>query len=98
MAQSIKTKKKLANNKIIIQCLLLKCCLKNNGWRWEPLIAQVPAGKSKAEPPLHVSLQLSKIIKKNNHVPYNLRCWKCCPPSSKHFWHLFGKCAFTQTN
>ena len=48
--------------------------------------------------PLHRGLQLSKITKKNNHVPYNMRSWKCCPPSSTHFWHLFRKCAFTRIN
>ena len=31
-------------------------------------------------------------------VPYNMRCWKCCPPSSTHFWRLFRKYAFTQIN
>ena len=39
--------------------------------RW----AQVLAGKLEAIPPLHGGLQLSKITKKNNHVPYNMRCW-----------------------
>ena len=83
-----------------IQCLPLKCCPQHSGRRWQPLIAQILAGKLKAIPPLHGSLQLSKITKKNNHVsvPYNMRCWKCCPPSSTHFWHLFRKCAFTQIN
>ena len=60
------------------------------------LIAQIPAGKSKTIPPLHGGLQLSKIAKKNNHVPYNMRCWKCCLPSSTHFWHLVRKSAFTR--
>ena len=41
---------------------------------------------------------MSKITKKNNHVPYNMRCWKCCPPSSKHCWHLFGICEYTRIN
>ena len=27
-----------------------------------------------------------------------MRCWKCCPASSIHFWHLFRKYAFTQIN
>ena len=84
---------------LIIQCLSLKCRPQHGGWQWQLLIAQVPAGKSKAVPPLHRGLQLSKITKKNNHVvPYNMRCWKCCPPSSTHFWHLFRKCAFTRIN
>ena len=37
--------------------------------------------------PLHGGLRLSKITKRNNHVPYNMRC---CSPSSIHFWHLLG--------
>ena len=64
---------------------------------WQPLIAQVLAGKSKAIPLLRGSLQLSKITKKNNHMPYNMRCWKWVSFST-HFWHLFRKCAFTQIN
>ena len=78
-----------------IQCFSLKCPSQHIGW--QPLIAQVPAGKLKATPPLHGGLQLSKISKKNNHVLYNMRCWKC-PPSSTHFWHLFRKCSFTWIN
>ena len=46
-----------------IQCLSLKCHQQHGGWRWQPLISQVPAGKSKAIPPLHGGLQLSKITK-----------------------------------
>ena len=80
-----------------VQCLSHKCHLQNGSWRWQPLIAQVPAGKSKAILPLHVGSQLSKFTKKNNHVPYNMK-WKCCPPSSIQFWHLFRKCAFTRIN
>ena len=71
------------------QCLLLKCRPQYGSWRWQPLIAQIPAGKLKAIPPLHGSVQLSKITNKNNPVPYNMRCWKC-PPSSTHFWQLLG--------
>ena len=41
-------------------------------------------------------VKLQREIK--NHAPYNMRCWKCCPPSSTHFWHLFRKCAFTWIN
>ena len=41
---------------------------------------------------------LSKITKKNNHEPYNMRCWKCCPPLSTYFWYHFKKCAFTRIN
>ena len=78
-----------------VQSFLLKCRLQHSSQWWQPLIAQVPAGKLKATPPWHGGLQLSKITKKNNHVPYNMRCWKCCPPSSTHFWHLFRKRAFT---
>ena len=83
---------------LILQCLSLKCCPQHGAWRWQPLIAQIPAGKSKATLPLHDGLQFSRITKKNNHIPCNMRCWKCCPPSSTHFWHLFRKCAFTQIN
>ena len=54
---------------LCIQCLSLKYRPQHGGWRWEPLIAQVPACKSKAIPPLHGGLKLSKITKKNNHVP-----------------------------
>ena len=61
----------------------------HGGWQWHPLIDQVPAGKSKTIPPLHGGLQLSKITKKNSHIPYNIR-WKCFPPSFKHFWHILG--------
>ena len=82
---------------LYVQSLLLKCRTQHSGWRWHPLVAQVPAGKSNAIPPLHGSLQLSKITKKNNHVPYNMRCWER-PSSSTHFWHLFRKCAFTCIN
>ena len=81
-----------------VQCFLLKCCPKHDSWQGQPLIAQVLAGKSKAIPPLHGGLQLRKITNKNNHVPYNMRCWKCCPPSSTHFWHPFRKYAFTWIN
>ena len=81
---------------LIVQCLSLKCRPQHGGWQWQPLIAQVPAGKSKAMLPLHGGLQLSKITKKNNHIPYSMRCWKCCPPSSTHFWQLFRKCSFTR--
>ena len=62
---------------LYIQCFPLKCLPQHGGWRGQPLIAQVATGKSKAIPQLHGSLQLSKITKKNNHVPYNVRCWKC---------------------
>ena len=58
----------------IIQCVSLKCRPQYGGQRWQLLTAQVPAGKSKAIPPLHGGLKLSKITKKNNHVPYNMRC------------------------
>ena len=59
----------------------------------------VLADKSKAIPPLHGGLQLSKITKKNDHVPYNMRCWKCCPSSSTHFWHLLQEmCIYTQNS
>ena len=75
-------------NTVGIQCLSLKCRSQHCGWRWQPQIAQLPAGKSKAIPPLHGGLQLSKIIKKNNHIPYNTRCWKCNPPSATHFRHF----------
>ena len=54
--------------------------------------------KSKAIPPLHGGLQLSKITKINNRVPYYMRCWKCCLSSSTHFCHLFRTCAFTRIN
>ena len=27
-----------------------------------------------------------------------MRDWKCCPPSSTHFWHLSRKSAFTKIN
>ena len=55
--------------------------------------------KIESNTPLHGGLQLSKITKKKkNHVPYNMRCWKCCPPSSTDIWHLFRKCAFTCIN
>ena len=67
----------------------------HGGWRWQLLISQFPAGKSKAIPSLHSGLQLSKITKKNDNIPYNMRCWKCCPPSYTHFCHHFRKCAFT---
>ena len=79
-----------------VQYLSFKSLPQHDSWRWHPLIAQVLAGKSKAMPQLHSSLQSSKNTKKNNQVPYNMRCWKCCPSSSTHFWHLFRKCAFTQ--
>ena len=82
---------------LFLQCLSRKCCLQRGGWWWQSLIAQVPAGKSKAIPMLHDGLQLSKITKKNNHVPYNMRYWKY-PLSSIHFWHLFRKCVFTRIN
>ena len=78
---------------------MLKCRSQHGGWRWQPLIVQVLASKSKAIPPLHGILQLSKITKKNNRLPYDMRCWKCSPPSSTHFWHLFfRKCEFTRFN
>ena len=48
--------------------------------------------------PWHGGLQLSKITKKNNHVPYNMKCWKCCPLSSTCFWQLFRKCPFTRVD
>ena len=57
-----------------------------------------PSRQIKTNTLLLGGLQLSKITKKNTHVPYNMRCWKCCPPSSTHFWHLFRKCAFTWVN
>ena len=76
-----------------IRCLSLKCRPQHDGRRWQPLIPQVPTCKSNAIPPLHCGLQLSKITKKNNHIPYNMRCWICCPPSSSHF---LRKCAFTR--
>ena len=44
-----------------IQCLYLKCRPQHGGWRWQPLIAQVPAGKSKPFSPLHGGLKLSYI-------------------------------------
>ena len=78
--------------------LSLKCRLQHGGWQWQSLITQVLAGKSKAITPLLGTLQLSKISKKSNHAPYNMRCWKCCPPSSTHFWHLIRKYAFTRIN
>ena len=80
-----------------LQCFP-KCRLQHGGWRGQPLIVQVPAGKSKAIPLLYSGLQLSKITKINNHVPYNMRCWKYCLPPSTHFWHVFMKCAFTRIN
>ena len=46
-----------------VQCLSLKCRPQHGGWWCQPLIAQVPAGKSKAIPPLH-GVQLSKLKKK----------------------------------
>ena len=73
----------------VLQCFSLKCRPQHGGWRWQPLIAQVPTGKLKAIPPLHGSLQLSKITKKNNHLSYNVRYWKCCPLLPTHFWNLF---------
>ena len=78
--------------------LSLKCRLQHGGWQWQSLITQVLAGKSKAISSLHGSLQLSKITKESNHIPYNIRCWKCCPPSSTHFWLLFSNSAFTWIN
>ena len=80
----------------VVQCFRL-CRPQRGGWRWQPLNAQVPAGKSKAIPSLHGDLKFSKFTKKNNHSPYNMRCWKCCL-SSTHFWNLFRKCAFTRIN
>ena len=79
-----------------IQCLSLKCRPQHGSWWWQPLIAQVLAGKSKAITPVHGSLQLSKISKKNNHIPYNMRCWKCCPPSGIFLGnvHLHGLIQF----
>ena len=49
-----------------------------------------PGRQIESNTPAVRGLQLSKITKKNNHVPYNMRCWKCCPPSSIHFRHLLG--------
>ena len=54
-----------------------------------------PGQQIEINTPLHGGLQLRKVTKKNNHVPYIMGCWKCCPTSSTHFWHLFRKCAFT---
>ena len=81
-----------------MQCFPLTCRPQHGCQWWQPLTAQIPACKLKEVHPLHGGLQLSKITKKNNHIPYNMRCWKCCPPSSTHFWHLFRKCAFTCIN
>ena len=55
------------------------------------------ATADRAGPDRQLGWQLGKITKKNNHIPYNVRYWKC-PPSSIHFWHLFRKCAFTWIN
>ena len=60
--------------------------------------SQGPGRQIESNTPLHDILQLSKITKKNNHVPYNMRCWRLCPPSATYFWHLFRKCTFTQIN
>ena len=57
-----------------VQCLLLKCHPQHSDWRWQLLTAQILAGKSEAIPPLHGGPHLSKIAKKNNHIPYNVRC------------------------
>ena len=82
----------------VLQCLLLKCRLQHSNWRWQQLIVQVPATNRKQYPCCTAALQLSKIATKNNHVPYNMRCWKCCHHSSAYFCHLFRKCAFTWIN
>ena len=81
----------------IYSAFRLMGCPQHGSWWLQPLLAQVLPGKSEAIPPLHDSPWLSKITKKNNHIPYNMR-WKCCPLSSTHFWHLFKKCAFTWIN
>ena len=47
-----------------------------------------PGWQTKSNTPEARQLQLSKITKKNNHVSYNMRCWKC--PLSTHFWHFLG--------
>ena len=46
----------------------LKCRPQHGCRRWQPLIAQVPAGKSEEIPQLHGGVQLSKIADKNNHT------------------------------
>ena len=84
--------------KTYVQCLLLKCRPQHSSLRWQLLIAKVLAVKSKSIPLLLGGLQLGKITKQYNHVPYNMRSWKCSPTSATHFWHHFRKCVFTQIN
>ena len=43
--------------------MYIKSRSQHGGWRWQPLISQVPAGKSKAIPSLQGGLQLSKNYK-----------------------------------
>ena len=62
----------------------------------QPLIAQDPAANQKQYPPMHGGLQLSKIAKKTNHVPYEML------EMLSSFIHIFlasfTKCAFTWIN
>ena len=87
------------NNKVAycIQCHFLSCCPWHGGQPWQPLTAQIPANQQQY-PPLQSSLQFITLQKKNNHLPYNMRCWKCCPLSSTRFWYLFRKCVRTWIN
>ena len=76
-----------------VQYLSLKCCPQHGGWRWQPLIAQVLAGKSKAIRPCTTAYNWLKL--QRNIIAYLMRCWKCCPPSATQFWHVFRKCSCT---
>ena len=55
-------------------------------------------GNSTAIPPAAWQPAIDNTTKKNNHIPYNMKCWKCCPLSSTHFWYLSRKCEFTCIN
>ena len=75
-------------------CTSLKCCPHNGGRWWQPLIAQVPAGKSKTIPTLHIAVY-NTVKLQTKIITYGMRYFKCCPPSSTYFWHHLRNCAFT---
>ena len=88
----------LTNNmNLNMQCLSLTYRTQHGGWRWQSLIVQFQGSKSKAVPRCIAAYNWVKLQRKIIMYRYLITwgCWKCCPPSSTHFWHLFRKCAFT---
>ena len=51
-------------HRFYVQCRSLRCCPQHGGWRWQPLITQVPASKSKADPCCMVAYNWVKLQRK----------------------------------